>query len=76
MPYHIDGMAGEQLSNRWLPPLKVVEGTATLCIPDVYTRHQNGYQTYNIKNGGRLSSEKETYLWRTHSIIGISQKRY
>ena len=32
--------------------------------------------TYNIQNGGRLNSEKETYVWRTHSIIGISQKRH
>ena len=37
----------------------------------VESRHQNRHQTYNIQNGGRLNSEKETYLWRTHGIIGI-----
>ena len=42
----------------------------------VESRHQNGHQIYNIQNSGRLNSEKETYLWRTHSIIGISQKRH
>ena len=31
---------------------------------------------YKIQNGGRLNSEKETYLWRTHSIIGISQRKH
>ena len=33
-------------------------------------------KTYNKQNGRRFNSEKETYLWRTHSIIGISQKRH
>ena len=27
---------------------------------------------YKIQNDGWPNSEKETYLWRTHSIIGIS----
>ena len=42
----------------------------------VESRHQNRHQTYNIQNGGRLNSEKETYLWRTHGIIGTGLKRH
>ena len=38
--------------------------------------HQKRHQTYFIQNSGRLNSEKETYLWRTHGIIGISLKRH
>ena len=38
----------------------------------VESRHQNRHQTYNIQNCGRLNSEKENYLLRTHGIIGIS----
>ena len=37
---------------------------------------QSRYQTYNIQNGGRLNSEKETYLWRAHGIIGTGLKRH
>ena len=40
------------------------------------SRHQNRHQTYNIQNGGRINSEKETYLWRTHGIIGTGVKRH
>ena len=29
-----------------------------------------------IQNSGRLNSERETYMWRTHGIIGISLKRH
>ena len=42
----------------------------------VESSHQNRHQTYNIQNGGRLNSEKETYLWRTHGIIGTGLKRH
>ena len=42
----------------------------------VENRPQNRHQTYNIQNSGRLNSEKETFLWRTHGMIGISLKRH
>ena len=42
----------------------------------VESRHQNGHQHIIYQNSGRFNSEKRTYLWRTHSIIGISQKRH
>ena len=29
-----------------------------------------------IWNGGKLNSERETYLWRTHGITGTSKKKH
>ena len=42
----------------------------------VESRHQNSHKTYNIQNSQTLNSKKETYLWRTHGIIGTGLKRH
>ena len=40
-------------------------------------KHTPEQEPTHIKiGGGRLNSERETYLWRTHGIINIGLKRH
>ena len=59
---------------QWLSPHRLIQHPAWHL--KVESKHQNIHQTYKKHNGGRFNSERESYLFRTNDIIGISLKRH